>query len=200
MTITITDIQGLIGIAIVNNKSMVIQAMNTNGYSVPLNISDDDLFDKVWGVFTKDGISALTKVLSKVPVNHATLTQDQARALIKRFQDPQLANAKLGDIVGQVKNFFGDLIGGNTIATGSSSNQISKAALSPGILAIIVIIGVILMIIFRKSIALVVAIVALILGVVLYGIFAKTVTTTTTGGSSTTHGGVGSAILSFLGL
>lgn len=198
MILTITDIQGLIGIAIVNNKSMVIQAMNTNGYPISLNISDDDLFDKVYTVFTKDGIAALTRVLSKVPVNRTALTQDQARALITRFQNPEMANAKFGDLVGSVKNFFGDLIGGSTIGSGPISNSISTAALSPGILAILVVIGVILIIIFRKSMALVIAIVALIMAVVLYGIFAKTVTTTVTGGSSTTHGGIGQAILTFL--
>lgn len=198
MNVTTNDIQGYIAIAVRNNKSGVINAMNSTGHLVAAGIASADLLVKVWDVFKQEGIDGLQNVLSKVPVNPEKLSQDEAQAAVVRFRgvDP---NAKFGDWIKGVGNYFGDLLGGSSVTGGTVSNMNSQPALSGTAIGLIVVIGLVLMILFRKSIALVVGIIVVILAVVLYGIFARTVTTTLTGGNTVTHGGIGSTVSGILG-
>lgn len=193
MNVTTNDIQAYIAIAIRNNKAGVRNAMNSTGHLVPAGIASSDLLVKVWDVFKQEGIDGLQNVLSKVPVNPEKLSQDEAQAAVVRFRgvDP---NAKFGDWIKGVGNYFGDLLGGSSVTGGTVSNMSSQAALSGTAIGLIVVIGLVLMILFRKSIALVVGIIVVILAVVLYGIFARTVTTTITGGGTVTHGGIGDTL------
>lgn len=196
--ITTSDIQGLISLAIVNNKQGLIQAMNNTGNTVLLSISDEDLYDKVWAVFSKNGIDGLQRVLSRVRVDHAKVTPDQAQKLTLKFQEPS-NTTKFKDWFNNTITFFGDLIGGSSvsISTPTTQEQTASSAISPTLLGLITVLGIILIVIFRKYIAVVVAIIVIVLALVLYGIFAKSIKTITTGGGTTTqsHGGIGSAII-----
>lgn len=196
--ITTDDIQGLIALAIVNNKPGLIQAMNITGNPVASTISDDDLYDKVWAVFSKNGIDGLQRVFSRVTVNKSKVTPNQSEKLTAKFQQPS-STAKFKDWFNNTVTFFGDLIGGNSISTGTPITQqsTSSSALSPTLLGLIIVLAIILIVIFKKYIAVVVGIIVIALAVILYGIFAKSVTTTTSGGgtTTTTHGGIGSAII-----
>lgn len=195
--INTNDIQGIIALAILNNKQGAIQAMNSTGNQVASNISDADLAVKLWNVFSDQGIQGLKNVLSKVAIDRTKITQQEAKALTVQFKgvDP---NAKFGDWISGVGTFFGDLLGGSSVTTGTVQSMSSESALSPTMIALIVVVGLILMVLFRKFIALVVGIIVIVLAVVLYGIFAKKITTTTTGGGTTSHGGVGQVVLGWL--
>lgn len=195
--ITTNDIQALIAFAIENNKPGVIQAMNSTGNPVSMNISDAKLAEEVWNVFDDKGVTGLQVVLSKVPIDRTKVTEKEAKAFIAKFKnvDP---NAKFGDIVKGIGDYFGDLLGGSTVTGGTVQQMFSESALSPALIGLIVVAGLILIVLFRKFVALVVAIVVIVLAVVLYGIFAKKITTTLTGGGTTTHGGIGQVVLSWL--
>lgn len=197
MKVTTDDIRGYIAIAIRNNKAGVVQAMNDSGYPVAGTISNADLLVQVWNVFKANGLPALQTVLSKVAIDLKKLTQKEARTLLVKFQgaDP---NAKFGDWLQGVGTYFGDLLGGSSVSGGSVSQMMSESALSPAMLGFITIIGVILMVLFRKTIILVIAILVIMLAVIMYGIFAKKITSITQGGTTTTHGGLGSVILGWL--
>lgn len=194
--ITTNDIQGLIAFVITNNKPGLIQAMNNTGNFVALNISDNDLYNKVWDVFSKSGITGLQDVLSRVRIDHSKITQEQARVILTKFKDID-PNAKFGDFIGQVGDFFGGLLGGHSVTAPIIQQMTSISSISPGMIGLIVVIGIILMILFRKFIGVVVGIVVIVFAVILYGIFAKNITTTSTGGGSTSSGGIGAAILAF---
>lgn len=195
--ITTNDISALIAFAIQNNKTGVIQAMNATGNPVPSGISDAKLAEELWNVFDDQGVTGLQQVLSKVPVDQTKVTEQEAKAFVTKFKnvDP---NSKFGDWVKGVGNYFGDLLGGSSVSTGTITQMFSESALSPTIIALIVVIGLIMVVLFRKFVAVVVAIIVIVLALVLYGIFAKKITTTTTGGGTTSHGGVGSVVLSWL--
>ena len=197
MIITTNDILFYIATAIRTKKFEVIQGMNNAGYPVPNNISNADLLAAVWEVFQEFGIGALQNVFSKVAIDSAKLTSAEAQALFVKFRggDP---NARLIDTLQGIGNYFGDLLGGSSVAGGTVTNVSSQSALSPTTITLIVIIGIIMITLFRKFIGVVVAIVIMVLALVLYGIFAKKITTTVTGGDTTTHGGIGSVILAFL--
>lgn len=197
MILTTDDISGYIALAVQNNKSGVIRAMNSTGNIVPSNISNADLVVKVWDVFSEQGIEGLQKVLSQVPVNSKKITEEEAQALVTRFRG-DIPQAKFTDVLQGIGNYFGDLLGGSSVSGGSVSSMSSTAALSSNTIIFIVIIGLIMMVLFRKFIAMVVGIIVIVLALVLYGIFAKNITTTTTGGGTTTHGGIGQVILAFL--
>lgn len=195
--ITTNDIQALIAFVIENNKPGVIQAMNSTGNPVGMGISDAKLAESLWNVFSKQGVSGLQKVLSKVPVDHTKVSEVEAKAFVSKFRniDP---NTKFADWIKGVGNYFGDLLGGSTVTGGTVQQMFSESAISPSMIVLIVVIGLTLMVLFRKSVALVVGIIVVVLSVVLYGVFAKKITTTMTGGGTTTHGGVGSVILGWL--
>lgn len=195
--ITTNDIQGIIALAILNNKQGVIRAMNSTGNAVAANISDADLAAALWNVFSAQGVAGLKNVLSGVKIDTSNLTQEEARALTVKFKgaDP---NAKFGDWLQGVGNYFGDLLGGSSVTTGTVTSMSSESAISPTTIALIVVAGLILMVLFRKFVAVVVGIIVIVLAVVLYGIFAKKITSTTTGGGTTSHGGVGNVVISWL--
>lgn len=195
--ITTNDIAALISFAILNNKQGVIQAMNSTGNPVPAGISDAKLAEEVWNVFDNKGVQALQQVLSKVPVDRTKVTEEEAKAFVIKFKGVDPA-AKFGDWITGVGNYFGDLLGGSSVSTGTITQMFSESAISPALIGLITVIGLILIILFRKFIAVVVGIIVIVLAVVLYGIFAKKITTTSTGGGTTTHGGVGQVVLGWL--
>lgn len=120
--ITTQDLQGIIALAVQNNKPGVIQAMNATGNSVASTISDDDLLQSVWNVFNANGLNALKNVLSKVTLNKAMLSADQQNALITKFGLTKNTAAKcsftspLDCLTGPV-NYVGDLLGGHSSTT-----------------------------------------------------------------------------------
>lgn len=195
--ITTNDIQGIIALAILNNKSGVIQALNNTGNPVESGISDADLAVKLWNIYSFKGVEALNNVLSRVSINKNNITQEEAKALTIKFKgaDP---NAKFGDWISGVGDFFGDLLGGSSVTGGTVQSMTSESAISPTMIGLIVVIGLILMVLFRKFVAVVVGIIVIVLAVVLYGVFAKKITTTTTGGSTESHGGIGQVVLGWL--
>lgn len=204
---TVQDVQGLIALAIVSNKNAFIQAMRSNGVAVPAGISNDDLYTLANDTWAKKGPAVMLNILNASPINKSLLTSDQQTALIRKFglsTDP-LAKCGFSDPLSCITspiNYVGDLLGGHgsSVTVLPTSTTTSTSPLSPTMLALIVVIGIILMVIFRKFTALVVGIVVVIFAVVLYGIFAKQISAIITGGTTTgeTHGGIGAAIASAL--
>lgn len=202
---TTTDVEGAIALAILSDKAAFIRAMLANGIVVAPGISDDDLYALAISAWAQKGFSVIRNVLNSVTLNRTLLTTAQQNIVIKKFglqTNPQLKcdwQHPLECVTG-FTGYVGDLLGGSgsSVSTGPSQTQTSSSPLSPIMLGLIVVVGIILMVIFRKFTALVVGIIVVVLGVVLYGIFAKQINTIITGGTttSTTHGGIGAAIAS----
>lgn len=158
--ITTQTLNALIAFTIQNNKAALIQAMNDAGNSVAENISDDDLLQSTWNVFSSKGLDALKNVLSKVPLNKSVLSTAQQNTLIKTFGLTINPSAKCDlthplDCVTGVINYAGDLIGGHSTTTTTAPQTqsvplLSKSAIlwqaGGSIVAIVV-----LLIVFRKS-------------------------------------------------
>lgn len=195
---TTNDIQGIIALAIQNNKAGVIRAMNTTGNPVSTIITDAVLAEKLWNVFAAKGLPGLKDVLSRVEVDPSGITDAEAEALSVKFQTAPFARGGVGDWLKGVGSYFGDLLGGSTVSGGNVTSMTSESVLSPTMITLIVVIGLILVVLLRKFVAVVVAIIVIVLALVLYGIFAKKIVTTQTGGGTTSHGGIGQVILTWL--
>lgn len=194
---TTEDIQGLIALAITNNRVAFINALAANGYVVRTGISDEDLYVVGLNILNEKGAQATIDILNRVQLNKTALSEDQKSALRQKFS-PALRG--FGDWFNDTVTYVGDLLGGHSTTTTPVTNVQSTSALSPFMLGLIVTIGIILMVIFRKSIALVIAIIVVVMAVVIYGVFAKNITSSTTPGSTQTHGGIGAALLSLFGI
>lgn len=200
--ITTTDIQALIGLAVINNKQGLIDAMNKAGYAVTKPISDERLFQQTSDVYTQKGLGAITKILSDVKVDKDKLSYRQKAALAYKFKGitPESKSGWFENTLQTIGDFFG---GSSTITQGPVvSTQQSKTALPPWMIittAVLAIIGII--IVFAKgvkgagTISIAIAIVAI--GVILYGALGKNIVVTQTGSGTTqeTHG----SILSWMG-
>lgn len=194
---TTDDLLGYIALAVQNNRKGVIEAMNTTGNFISPSIGRADLVEKLWNIFSQKGLAALKQVLDKVHVT-SKITDDQAQAIAIKIRgiDP-VTRGKFWDWIKDATNTFGGLIGGSSVSPGTVTNVSSTSVISPFMLGLIVVAGLILMVLFRKFIAVVVGIIVIVLAVVLYGIFAKNIQTTQTGGGTTTVGGVGDMIATF---
>lgn len=199
--VTYTDIQGLIALAIRNNRNGFIAAMNSAGYPVLQNISEDELYQAALQILSEKGIQALRPVLNRVPINKNSISQPLRDVLTAKFAP---ANQRSGNWFNNAVTFIGDLIGGSSISITDPSSQTSTSstALPPWVLGLTVAAGTGLIIAFRKFAVVVIGIIVIVFGVVLYGIFAKKSSTTVSGGGTTTteHGGVGAVILAAFGL
>lgn len=188
--ITTNDLNALIAFSIQNNKPGTIKAMNSAGYPVLSNISDASLFNAVQKVYTDQGLSALKQVLNMVPTDKSKLTQEQAKNLLITYKNLQVdPNAKFGDFLQSLGSGIGDFLSGHTTVSTSGGSTIITPTLSSGTLLFTAIAGVILIAIFRKFTAVIVAIVIIVAAVVLYGIFSKNITST--GPTATTQSNAG---------
>lgn len=196
---TTNDIQGIITIAIKNNKLGVIRAMNSTGHKTSTHISDADLVEKVWNVFSAEGAPGLKKVLDLVPPIPNKISEQEAKALVVGFRGVRPdARGGFEDWLKGIGQYFGDLIGGSAVQGGTVTSMTSESVLPPWAMFATVIGGVLGIIIFRKITILVVALVLIVVAVLLYGTLAKNIVTTQTGGTTVQHGGIGQVILAFL--
>jgi hypothetical protein len=195
--ITQQELQGIIALAIQNNKPGFIQAMNANGYRVDAGIADEDLLARAWEVYTDKGREGILAVLNRVSVIKSTVDLRVKDAVNAKFAPADQRG--FGEWFNNTVTWFGDVIGGNSVSTGPVTNVISTSALSPFMLGIVIVVGGSFIVIFRKSLAAVIGISFVVFGVVMYGIFAKSITSTTQGGNTVSHGGLGSIISSAFG-
>lgn len=158
--ITNQDLHGLIALAVQNNKAGLIQAMNVTGNAVAANISDDNLLQQTWDVFTAGGLSALKNVLNKVVLNKALLSADQQNTLISKFGLQKNPASKCSfktplDCVTGAVNYVGDVIGGHSTTTTSAPVTNSTPILTASQIMWIAGIGItailVLLFAFRKS-------------------------------------------------
>lgn len=190
-TINTDDIYALIALA-VKNKPSLIQAMNSSGYSVSQDISDDDLFNEVKSIYMSKGVNSLNDVLGKVKFDKSKYTQAQADNIAKYYANPNFkcGFANLSDCFTGI----GDFLGGHSTVSTPPSVVTSKPLISSTTViavAVIIIIIIILLAVFKKvetktAIYSGIAVLALL---ILYGIFAKTITQTSGGNSTDTHAG-----------
>lgn len=205
------DLQGIIALAIKNNKQAFINAMRANGYPVAAGISEEDLYQAAGIIFSKKGINGLASILNFYPTSSFS-TSEQKKILNIFGLEPNLASKcdwthPLDCVTGAVDWATG-LVGGtsttNTTPTVQTQTQTSAPPLSPFVLGITVVAGILGIILFRKFTAVVVGIIVIVFGIVLYGIFAKTVTTSSSSTSGTTStntvGGWGSFLSSLVSI
>lgn len=194
--INIADVQAIIALAINNNKEGVINAMNLNKYYVSVDISDNDLFNRLALIADKNGINELKNILSNVPFDKSKLTEDELNNLDIKFGSIQKnANNKVSGV--NLKNVFdtiGDFFSGNTIISTNPNIQTQETLLSPMMIISVAVIAIIAIIIIvkigfkgAKIISMVIGLI--VLSVALYGIFAKKITISGGGASSTIHNG-----------
>jgi hypothetical protein len=151
--ITTDHIKALIAASIVNNKQGVINAMNQTGNTVSESISDSDLIDSAYSVFTQKGLEGLKNILSKVQIDK---TKDTSYfiALDKIFGGSSQMKCGLKDLMGCLQS-AGDIIGGSTTSTtgGAIQNTTTQSLLSPSViigLSIVAIVAISLLI-FRLT-------------------------------------------------
>lgn len=156
--ITTNDVHALIAFAIQNNKLGLIQSLNSLGYTVSQNITDEALFTSVRNIYTVKGLNALKAVLDRVALDKRKLTQEEARNLSITYlganPDP---NAKFGDWLKGLGQGIGDFLSGQssstvapTIVQQTTTSPVSSTTII--ILAAVAIVAiVILAIVFRKS-------------------------------------------------
>jgi len=204
--ITIKDIQGLIAAFITYQKQAFIAAMNASGYPVPSNISDDDLLDSAYKVLASKGADGIRSVLNKLRVNWNLYPENVKQKMFSTFGD---VNQKCGlahplDCFTGAINWAGDMLGGHgtTITNPVTQEQTSESQLPTWVIIATVVLGLTGIMIFRKFAVVVVAIIVIVSGIFLYGIFVKKTSTTISGGGSSTetHGGLGAVLFSWLGL
>lgn len=204
--ITIADVQGLIALAILNNKIGVIDAMNASGYPVASNISDSDLFKAVGEVGDKYGIEKLKSVLANVDFDSSKFTADELRSLIAKFNiaTPDPSTASKSDWFNKAITKFGDFFLGSTVINTNPVQQTSEPALPAWVVILISIIGIISIVIIQRgqakgktAISIVIGVV--VLAVVAYGIFAKKISISGGGASQTVHTGALVYVKSLLG-
>lgn len=196
--LNIADIQALIELYILNNKSGLINAMNSSGYPVAQNISDADLFYAVGKVGDDKGLKALQDILVQVPFDTSKLTAQEAKNLAIKYGnvDP---NAKLSDYFKDLGTKIGDFFSGHTVVNQNPNviTQNSEPVLSPLAILSVAIIGIVSIIFINRgesskgktTITWVIGII--ILAVAGYGILAKkqTIVQSGGGGSSDVHNG-----------
>ena len=195
--ITTDDIQAYIAWAIQNNKEGVIQAMNSTGNAVASNISDAKLIEQVWNVFKNKGVAGLKDVLDRVPRDKKKITDKEAQAFITKFRNLP-PEAKFGDWVKNIGDYFGDLLGGSAVQGGSVSQVTSESALSPTVMILIALTGLVSIILLRKVFIAVIGIIVVVVMIIAYGIFAKKITSVTTGGNTTVHNGIGDIVVDWV--
>lgn len=204
---TSKEVEEAIAFGIISNKSAFINAMTANGIMVAPGISNDDLYALAISAWAQKGFGVIKNILNAVPRDRNFLTTAQEQNVIKKFGLTINPNQKCDfkhplDCITGATGFIGDLLGGHggseTIAP--TQTQTSSSSLSPVMLGLIIVIASILAIVFRKVTVLVVFMIVVVLGAVLYGIFAKQINTIITGGTTETqtHGGIGAALLALL--
>lgn len=195
--INIADVQGLIALAILNNKPALISVLNSSGYAVPSNISDSQLFDVVGKIGDDESMSKMQRILAQVPWDTTKLTQQEARNLAIKFTNAN-PNAKFSDWLSQLGQGIGDFLSGTSVVNQNPNitTQNSEPAISPVWIVITAIIGIIGIIFVNNrqvkgatTISWVIGLV--VLAVTAFGIFAKKVTITAQGGggSQNVHNG-----------
>lgn len=205
---TLQDLQGIIALAINNNKPAFIQALVNNGYSVTPGISDQGLFSMAGDIYAEKGLAAIISIMNQVPKSSFSASQQSKIISAAGAKVDPAAKCDWShplDCITGTANWFGDLIGGTsaTVTAPTTQMQSSAPALSTTTLVIIGGVGILAIILLRKFTTAVIAISLIVAGIVLYGLFAKKTTTTVSGGGTTTqtHGGWGqflSSVLPFL--
>lgn len=88
------QIRGIFAFAILQNKAKIVSNLNQNGYSTSLNISNQQLADKLYDIYINEGFDAITPLLSGVEI----LPQNRADAMTLRNSllpvDANIANQK----------------------------------------------------------------------------------------------------------
>lgn len=157
--INTNDINALIAFAVQNNRQGVIIALNSLGYVIGQNISDDDLFTLMLNIYTSHGLTELQAILNRVPFDKFKISLMEAKNLsIKYNNTPEDGNARFGDKDWwkNLGNNIGDLLSGVTTVT-SVPPVINTSSTSPiSATQIMIVAGVaiaaivILAIVFRK--------------------------------------------------
>lgn len=149
-TLTSDDVYALIAFAIKNNKSALIKSLNSSGYSVAANISDDDLFNYVKIAFNQRGVNKLVEILNKVPVDKSKITESEARNLAIKYNDFN-PNAKFN--LGHLGQSIGDFFSGHSVTNTAPSVIVSnvKSAISPVVIISIAILGIIAIVIIART-------------------------------------------------
>jgi len=206
-TITTKDLSGLIALAIRDNRQAFIQAMNNNGNPVSQNMSGDDLLSEGQKVFNEKGLIGLTNVLIQVPFDKSKLTIDQQNILIKKFGLTVNPNAKCDfqhplECLTGTFNYVGDLLGGHS-TTVQPPTIITKTSVLPAwVVPTTAITGMIVIAILfvknvKNALAISILIGVMVIGVILFGVFATKTEQTGGGGTTQSTGGIASAILAF---
>lgn len=129
------QIKGFFAFAIQQNKTKVVSNLNANNYQTPLNISNQDLVDKLYSIYLQKGSDEISKLIEGV--NVSTVSQADLRAIRASLtgQTPQ-------DVANQ-KTFLQTLQevwAGVTSTTGESTTETSQPAINPILAAFVVLV------------------------------------------------------------
>jgi len=136
MVYQFNDIVGLISYTVLNYKPALISRMNTLGYSVPFSITNEALRDQLVGILRKEGLDKIRDILHIKVDKSITIQSDVDKISTKFGADP--TSKKWYEYIGDWI-LPGSGTTGDTITTTSSS----KPAISPIIVVVVSLVGII---------------------------------------------------------
>lgn len=147
------QLKGIIALAITNNPTSIISALNANGYPTSMNISGHDLALRLIDIWNSGKITDFETIMSSVKWDKTKITDEQLKSVFMSLNPNIDFNSQKFDwqsILNSVQGFIG-----GTTSTGGSTTT-SAPALSPkivqgvAIFSIVVIVAVTLVVIFKK--------------------------------------------------
>lgn len=126
---TIQNIKGFFAFAIQQNRVALISNLNTSGYATPLNISNQDLVDKLYDIYKAHGSSEIEKIVAGINITNTN--QQDLRAIRETLTGESSANQK---------TFLETLQGlwaGTSSTTGDSTTTTKTPAISPIVAAVV---------------------------------------------------------------
>lgn len=133
---TPTQTKGIFAFAILQNRIKLIDNLNKNGYSIPLNISNQQLVDKLYGIYINEGFDKITLLLEGVSI----LPENMNSAITLRNSLTPVD--KLSSVSAQ-KTFLEsmqELWAGAKDVIGGSKETKQEPAVSPAVAAIVLLI------------------------------------------------------------
>lgn len=138
-----TDVLGLISYTIANYKSALISRMNSLGYAVPFNISNEDLRDKLVEILNKEGLDRIKTIL-EIKISPSVTTATEKSKLSSIFKvDPSSKS---------VLEYLSDFILPSSTTVGGTTTTFEEKnpVFSKTVLVATVVIGIVAMFIAYK--------------------------------------------------
>lgn len=132
---TSSDIKGFFAVAINQNRQMLIDNLNNLGYSIPNNISNQNLVDTMFTIYSQKGADEIGRILTGIPIDTSKNSIEELSAIRETLTGKASAQG--------TRNFFDDLQklwAGTSSTTGANTSTTKEPAVSPFMAGLVVIV------------------------------------------------------------